>query len=388
MQGLATSPLMLSIMSLAYQNSSPNDIIQGGTVEDYRQRLFDTYIDRMFERRSTTQQYSRQETRHWLIWLAQRLTDTAQTVFLIERLQPSWLPTRRQRSRFRLESSLLGVVFSGLVGGLAWGLAWGLIGELFGTAWEDGIAWEEFIGCILVGGLVGGLVGLTFALMASFFEDIQPVETLRWSRKVAWQSTKLGSLLGLILGVIFMLILMLKEKPSDDPLRNLFAMVTGGLIGGVMGGVTGGLIGGFRGSEIQQKGKPNQGIYRSAQSAIILGLSFGLSIGLSVWLIVSQSNGQGDEYLSELAADLIIGLIVGLIIGLMAVLIGGGSACIRHIALRLTLYRYGYSPRNYARFLDYAAERLFLQKVGGGYIFVHRMLLEHFAAMPLGQKIR
>ena len=41
-------------------------------------------------------------------------------------------------------------------------------------------------------------------------------------------------------------------------------------------------------------------------------------------------------------------------------------------------------PWNYARFLDYAAEELnFLQKVGGGYIFVHRYLLEYFAAMEL-----
>ncbi|NEO16045.1 MULTISPECIES: hypothetical protein [unclassified Moorena] len=36
---------------------------------------------------------------------------------------------------------------------------------------------------------------------------------------------------------------------------------------------------------------------------------------------------------------------------------------------------------NYARFLDYAADRIFLQKVGGGYIFIHRMLMEHFAQM-------
>ena len=31
--------------------------------------------------------------------------------------------------------------------------------------------------------------------------------------------------------------------------------------------------------------------------------------------------------------------------------------------------------------LDYAADRIFLQKVGGGYIFIHRLLLEHFAAL-------
>ena len=69
-------------------------------------------------------------------------------------------------------------------------------------------------------------------------------------------------------------------------------------------------------------------------------------------------------------------------------LISGGITCLRHFALRLMLYRMGYIPWNYARFLDYAAERLFLQKVGGGYIFVHRMLLEHFAQMELRQGLR
>ena len=38
-------------------------------------------------------------------------------------------------------------------------------------------------------------------------------------------------------------------------------------------------------------------------------------------------------------------------------------------------------PLNYARFLDYCAARIFLRKVGGGYIFTHRLLLEHFAAL-------
>jgi hypothetical protein len=37
-------------------------------------------------------------------------------------------------------------------------------------------------------------------------------------------------------------------------------------------------------------------------------------------------------------------------------------------------------PWNYVKFLDYAAERILLRKVGGGYIFIHRMLLEYFAA--------
>jgi hypothetical protein len=32
-------------------------------------------------------------------------------------------------------------------------------------------------------------------------------------------------------------------------------------------------------------------------------------------------------------------------------------------------------------FLDYTADRIFLRKVGGGYIFIHRMLLDYFASL-------
>ena len=43
------------------------------------------------------------------------------------------------------------------------------------------------------------------------------------------------------------------------------------------------------------------------------------------------------------------------------------------------------NPWNYDRFLDYAADRTILRKVGG-YIFIHRLLLDHFAKMASVQK--
>jgi hypothetical protein len=49
--------------------------------------------------------------------------------------------------------------------------------------------------------------------------------------------------------------------------------------------------------------------------------------------------------------------------------------------LHWLLWRAGSIPWNYRRFLDSAAERLLLRKVGGGYIFVHRLLLEYFASL-------
>src|SRR5271165_2862432 len=69
------------------------------------------------------------------------------------------------------------------------------------------------------------------------------------------------------------------------------------------------------------------------------------------------------------------GPIVGLIVGLNR----GGSAVVKHYALRLTLWRKGYTPLNFIKFLDQCAKLILLKKVGGGYIFIHRMLLDHFA---------
>ena len=50
-------------------------------------------------------------------------------------------------------------------------------------------------------------------------------------------------------------------------------------------------------------------------------------------------------------------------------------------AARGSAWRAGSIPWNYPRFLDYAAERILLRKVGGGYIFVHRLLLEYFTSL-------
>jgi len=39
------------------------------------------------------------------------------------------------------------------------------------------------------------------------------------------------------------------------------------------------------------------------------------------------------------------------------------------------------APWHYAAFLDDAAERILLRKVGGGYTFIHRYLLDYFARL-------
>lgn len=350
LQDLATSPLMLSIMSLAYQGCTPEQVSLRGRTEGYRKRILENYIDRMFQRRGTTQQYPQEETQRWLIWLAQRIIAGAQTMFLIERMQPSWLPNRGQRISYRIESAFIGSLFFGLMSAL-------IFGAFFTLLFKTGNHISELILWLSISCSVGITVG--------FLGEIKPVETLNWSWKALQNNLRLA-LVGTIMG-----------------------LATGGVIYGLIFGLTSfmlselifGLFYGFGGSEIHQKDNPNQGIWQSFQNATILGII----IGLILWLITGL--------LSLLAGGTIFGafigcLLFGLIFGLIGWLSGGGAACIRHIVLRFKFYRLGYSPWNYARFLDYATERLFLQKVGGGYIFVHRMLLEHFAGMSPEQEQR
>jgi hypothetical protein len=87
---------------------------------------------------------------------------------------------------------------------------------------------------------------------------------------------------------------------------------------------------------------------------------------------------------SELAAWLRspgwgLGLLVGPVFGLLY----GGTTVFQHNALRWLLYRNGFLPLRLVPFLDYCAERIFLRRVGGGYIFVHRLLMEHFASLEV-----
>lgn len=70
----------------------------------------------------------------------------------------------------------------------------------------------------------------------------------------------------------------------------------------------------------------------------------------------------------------------GVGLGVVALLWFGSLDAIRHFTLRHLLSRKGHMPRRYVRFLNYGVRLIFLKRVGSGYIFIHRLFLEHFAA--------
>jgi hypothetical protein len=346
LQELAQSPLMLNIMTLAYQGVAVEDLPKTEMAEERRKQLFDDYIEKMFHRPNRSkgeQRYSKFQTKHWLSWLAQRMLQESQTVFFIEGMQPHWL--------IQIELIRIYQIWTGLIIRSMVALPIGIFVWLF-----DG----------LINGLIPGMVGW-FSVRLNKNIEFTEILTFIWSkRKTIWWLSKFGLILWLLPVILTLIVALILGEINKLLYTAIFLLLLILIIG---------LISGFYIIDIKTNisDKPNQKVWISAKNATIIGLMGGLLFGGFIGL------GSG------LINDLNFGKIVGIGTVLTGILIlgmeYGGQACIQHFTLRLILWSNNYIPWNYAHFLDYAAERIFLQKVGGGYIFIHRMLMEHFAQM-------
>lgn len=92
---LTTTPLMLSVLALAYAGKRTEDLPPPGSLEDERQQIFAMYTERMLQRRGTRGEYPPEQTISWLRWLAKQLAQRQQSAFALEQLQVDWLPHQR-----------------------------------------------------------------------------------------------------------------------------------------------------------------------------------------------------------------------------------------------------------------------------------------------------
>ena len=351
-----------------------------------------------------------------------------QTVFLIESLQPSWLASRRQRQVYTLGTRVIGGAILGLIVGLVvgvWdGFVAGIVAGLCIAVFDIGllavngertttlafttlsvvgkgllvwlVVWlfGMVVGRSFDGFVLGSIYGIVFAVTFgarnrgdSLSDDVRTVETLSWSSTRAVRYGVLGLLLGILTGIIGEVFFRLAFGQAIAA-RPDWWLGTGVLFG-MVGGISAAILGGLHSGVIETKTAPNQGIRMSFRNSIYAGLIAGAVVGvLGVFtggflgnLLANLGGIRG------LQGGLGGGLTAGLTAGLLVASWYGGLNMMQHYMLRGIMFAKGYMPVNYARFLDYTAEELnFLQKVGGGYMFVHRYLLEYFAAMePPGQ---
>ncbi len=359
LRSLARQPLMLNIFTFAYQGARASEVPAGATREELQHAIFATYVEHMLKRRGQSKRWQPEQVIRWLMFLAKQMQEHDQTVFFVENLQPTWLP-KRWRILYRW---CIGLVL-GLVSGLSHGLVLGLsIGVVLGLS--IGVVLGLSIGLVF-GLITGSLTGLDFWLET----EIDPAETLVWS----WKGARSGLVGGLVVGLVGGLVVGLLTA-LGEPIVGLSAGLVVGLIVGLAVGLVFAVMTGLSGKGLSERLSlfPNEGVWRSGQNGLvvtlIVGLVFGSFAGLFSGLIAGLGVGLG------------IGLGVGLGIGVSIGLFRGQSAFAKHFILRFFLSRRGDLPWDLVAFLDEAAERLLLRKVGGSYIFIHRLLLDYFAEL-------
>ncbi len=336
LRDLATSPLMLSIMSAAYQNVAREELEETYHFNDKKSQLFDRYIAKMLSRRKTEEKiYSDQKIIKTLSWLAFQMQQHTQSTFLVENLQPTWL------------HSTLGFR-------LLFGLFWGVLVGSIAYFQEDSVL------------VMGVVIGVITGFAAN--QKIKTTEQLDWSwidfRLLWFQMVSLHLKfvipLGMLLGIILFSVL------DNSLLQGAWLMA---LIGMVMSMFLGLLEAGLEKTIPDHKNRVNQGILSSVQNMLRFGIPFGLMLGFVFWMVLIIAGFTKVTLLPML----VIGILGGF-------LYFGGVAVVQHYVLRLMLYLEGFTPLNVVRFLNYASRLILLRKVGGSFQFIHRLLLEHFAA--------
>jgi hypothetical protein len=130
-----------------------------------------------------------------------------------------------------------------------------------------------------------------------------------------------------------------------------------------------------------QHTKPNEGISRSGRNAL-LGACFFAPIG---GIASGLACAIGFGLIGQLPKWPVMGLALTLMFAIMFFVIfvtaHGGIAWIEHYTLRRYLRHAGSLPANSVRFLNSASDYALMRRIGGGYMFSHRLVLEHFARL-------
>jgi hypothetical protein len=436
---------MLSIMSLALQGrSEPLDRLartgdSHATQIIVRDEVFSLYASRMFKRYQIDDQLQRKMIQR-LSWLARRMQQQGTSVFWIERLEPIWLGTRVSKAVYAAmaatgaallfttmsvlaemlshvrDAMLMGVTFFSWFrfGSIAVPLTIAattvevarLLNAPSTRSGEDrtrskvlSVAWlmlylllPSFLVIQGVGPYIGSRLvvgpGLAFWLAYGWQSawrrsdtDIRLGDDLKWSWAHAIGGALFGAMFGFCAVITDMLLdfrvyepsplLAIPTAPFDrlvwtiagwwhsDPSRFLKMAVAFGTLGAAAFGLKSTL----RERTIQ----PNEGVRRTARRV--------LTFTLLTMVVLFATYQERSARIQRISVLWIYGTaIIGLLFG--------GVDILRHSSLRILLAAAGHFPFRAVRFLDCGVSLVFLRRVGGGYVFIHRMLLEYFANLP------
>ena len=202
---------------------------------------------------------------------------------------------------------------------------------------------------------VGLVVAVAFGLNIYFVyggnlrDDIRTVAALSWT----WTGAFIGLLIGLGLSTAVELI----EWTLYGTTQIVPTYLSLGLI--FM------LLGGLRGHRVSATNNPNQGIWLSATNALMAGVIVGSTMFVAT-AVVWQ--------------NLFLGVIAGALSILSTLFMFGGGNVTNHFYLRFLLWLTKDLSWDLVSFLEFSVNRVFLHRVGGGYLFTHQTLQAYFAS--------
>ncbi|NES21088.1 MAG: tetratricopeptide repeat protein [Symploca sp. SIO3E6] len=356
---LIRRPLLLSMAIIAYQELEPIQWQQATSAGDRLDLLLDAYIRQMLKQDRQSRFYkkppSQKQSRKWLEILALQLLQDSETDFLVEGINTRWLSTFLEKSLF----TVLAIAFWGLFFAIA---CWAFV--------PTRIFWLRF------------------------FSSIDPVLIVTVSHTIFWLGFRFGCSFFLVLEedvwtdlpyiksvtrALGNLVLNLKQEkvlrklsswratlipPQVDILTDKLAYLTG--LKTVVNTEEG-----FSGLKLEQSQIKESKNEKLLQHAILITLIVVLLHTFILWTIVHPASSSIRSF--------ILTSCMFFILQRARLELRGGKSFINHFLVRLCLFCTNSIPWNYTRFLNYATERLLLQRTGSSYRFLHDLLRQSLA---------
>lgn len=407
---LAHSPLMLRIMVQAFANVPAQDVPDFGNIDTQRNHLLGAYVNQTLAHVSNDAPYSKQELLGYLHEIAQKMLEHQTGVFYIEAISPNWLTRIDYRHYVRqlrilvtflsvsimyLLPQLITSVLSGSPRDPSSGLlAFAIVTGLFATSRL--LKYHSILTHVVIGFVVATLnmiernllfnpsvmtnlfllivdttytgmfsygIWQTFHVLGGSMNHVTILERLQFERsEVKWTFFLVGFAPG---GLFPQLFANVEATLLMRGLAFLLGAVTLGLLALFMSGHVS--------KSVENRITPNQGIKDTHKSALQMSLLF--SLGMFLWIFMSVI------LIASWQTALINSLNMLLRVFFPVWLVFGGYSLLQHLIIRNTLSRRGTIVWELPKFLDFAASLILLRKVGGGYIFMHRYLLEYFASL-------
>ncbi|MCB8959050.1 MAG: NACHT domain-containing protein [Ardenticatenales bacterium] len=421
-RALTQTPLLLNVLHSVHVHSQNGAELRSAVASE--EQLLETYVDHMLNRQpqnGSSQPADR--IRSWLAWLARNMVAHNQSQFLVELLQPSWLSTRKSRWVYLLLTRLWDGAVIGLVmwlllqqyrvanpniptaptevisqflhlshpttelvvllaGNLGLSLLLAIINGIQFESQGEAITSGEvryrqrglqvFMVGVVIGfvttaamlpfgdpvlalawGVIEGVVFMIFARYIhgrSFATEVRTLEALDWS----WPSALKGIGFGLM-AATFTEIIEYRYLEANGVWQTVLAYGFAGL-----------LLGGLHGYRIDRNTRSNQGIWLSFYNAILAATVTAPLLGFLCLLIWGPRSG----------------VLTTILVFVAALAMYGGSNLVKHLIIRGLLWLDIQLPLHLTQLLDETVELAFLRKVGGGYIFMHDLLLEQLSKTP------